>query len=286
MTGIDVHTHALHPKIAHKVVAQLHDHYGVKPAGIGTIEHLLERERAAGIDEIVVFCAATAPAQVIPANNWIMSIHAQYPEVNGYGTLHPDYEDWEKELDRLEAAGIKGLKFHPEFQSFWMDSPKLMPIIEEAQDRFFLIFHVGDRLPPEKNPSCPFKMAKLMKNFPRARFIAAHLGGFQQWNASMEALIGKQVYIDTSSSLPFLDDVTLRTIWNRHPRELVLFGSDYPLFDPVDSLEELQTRLNLPDHELDEVLHNGFAVTQKLGSKDHALSERDVHASGGLAGNF
>ena len=42
---IDIHTHAFHPKIAHKAVDHLNDFYSVNCAGDGTIAHLLERER-------------------------------------------------------------------------------------------------------------------------------------------------------------------------------------------------------------------------------------------------
>ena len=57
----DVHTHAFHPKIADKVVAQLHEHYDIKPEGTGLIEDLLVRERQAGVDKFVVLCAGHGP---------------------------------------------------------------------------------------------------------------------------------------------------------------------------------------------------------------------------------
>ena len=43
---IDIHTHAFHPKIAHKVLAQLDDHYGIKPVGTGLAEDLKSALRA------------------------------------------------------------------------------------------------------------------------------------------------------------------------------------------------------------------------------------------------
>ena len=46
----DIHTHAFHPKIAHKAVDHLNTVYHLDCRGDGTIEHLLEREKAAGID--------------------------------------------------------------------------------------------------------------------------------------------------------------------------------------------------------------------------------------------
>jgi len=257
MLRTDIHTHALHDKIADKVLAQLEDHYGIAPVGSARIEDLLARERAAGIEQVLVLCAATAPAQVVPANNWVISLLRKHPEVAVFGTLHPDYEDWEAELERLRAAGVRGLKFHPEFQGFWMDDRRLLPIIEAAWPDFAFMFHVGDRLPPERNPSCPFKMAALVRAFPRARMIAAHMGGYLHWPAALEVLAGSGVYFDTSSTLPFIDDDLLRELWRRHPRERILFGSDYPLYDPGTEARQLQQRLGLSDAELEELQENG-----------------------------
>ena len=57
---IDIHTHAFHPKIAYKAVDHLNNFYNVACAGDGTIDHLLAREKHAGVDKCVVLCAAMA----------------------------------------------------------------------------------------------------------------------------------------------------------------------------------------------------------------------------------
>ncbi len=256
----DIHTHALHPKVAPKVLDHLEAHYRIAPVGNGLMQDLLEREQKAGVERIVVHSAATAPAQVIPANNWALSLEQAHPEVIAFGTLHPDYPDWKNELDRLRYNNIRGLKFHPEFQNFWMDDPKLLPLMEEAQRDFIFMFHVGDRLPPKDNPSCPYKLAALMDAFPKARIIGPHLGGWLQWEHALKAIIGRDLYIDTSSSLAFIDDETLREIFRRHPREKILFGSDYPLFDPATERAELQRRMGLSDREVEEIMSNAEAL--------------------------
>lgn len=252
----DVHTHAFHPKIADKVVAQLHEHYDLRPEGSGLIQDLVRREHEAGLDKCVVLCAATAPAQVIPANNWIMELQQTYDEVVGFGTLHPDYKDWENEVERLKRAGIKGLKFHPEFQGFWMDDPKLLPIMEATWKDFIFIFHVGDRPAPEDNPSCPVKLAALARKFPEARIIAAHFGGYLHWKWALEELVGTQVYLDTSSSLHCIPDEQLQAILANHPFERILFGSDFPVFDPVNEIERVQRRMHLSDSRMDALMTN------------------------------
>lgn len=252
----DVHTHAFHPKIAAKAIEQLRRHYGDDSVGNGLADDLLDRARRGGLDRVVIHSAATAPAQVIPANNWALSLQKEYEEVIAFGTIHPGFEAWEDELDKLRARDIRGLKLHPEFQGFRMDDPRLLPILENATRDFIVLFHVGDHLPPEQNPSCPYKMAALMDALPKARFIAAHLGGYWQWEHALKAVIGRPVYIDTSSTLPFISDELLFEIFRRHPREFILFGSDYPLEDPGEAVQDLQVRLNLSDSELETCLTN------------------------------
>ncbi|WP_320175147.1 amidohydrolase family protein [Maridesulfovibrio sp.] len=248
----DVHTHAFHPKIADKVIQQLHDHYGITAVGNGHPEDLLNRATRAGLDRVIIHTAATAPDQVIPANNWSIELAKSDERIVTFGTMHPDYADPEKEFERLERNGIKGLKFHPDFQGFFMDDRKFYRIMEMAQDRFICMFHIGDRLPPEKNPSCPLKLKKLLQNFPRLKAIGAHMGGLYHWEMVAEELAGMDVYFDTSSCLPFMDKKVLYKIIERHPRERILFGSDYPLFDPQDSMKELQHALKLKDSELEQ----------------------------------
>ncbi len=256
----DVHTHAWPEAIAGKVLTQLNTHYGIEPKGTGTVDDLLARAARAGLDRIVAHCAATAAAQVIPANNWAMDLQRQHPEILAFGTLHPDFADWEAELYRLKAAGIRGLKFHPEFQGFWLDAPGLLPIMEAAVPDFVFMFHVGDRPLPAENPSCPFKVAALAKRFPKARIIAAHLGGYLHWEWVMETLVGRDVYLDTSSTLAFIGQDLLERIFHGHPRERLLFGSDYPLFDPGEEMGHLQRRLGLTDREVEALQENAAAL--------------------------
>lgn len=254
--SIDIHTHAFHPKIAHKVLEQLQGHYAISPVGTGIVEDLLPRLKKAGIERAAVHSAATKPDQVLPANNWAITMQKKYPELVSFGTIHPGYEHWEKELERLEKAGIKGLKIHPDFQGFSMTDKRLAPIYETIGTRFVIMLHVGDRKPPEDNPSSPQKVAELIRNFPKLTVIAAHLGGFQHWQYVVEHLAGKNVYIDTSSSLTMIPERDLQAIFKAHPRERILFGSDYPLFDPEEELTLLQKRMHLSVKELDELLTN------------------------------
>ena len=215
----DIHTHAFHPKIAHKAVDHLNTVYHLDCRGDGTIEHLLEREKAAGIDRCIVLCAATAPAQVIPANNYAMKLQREHEEVIGFGTLHPAYVDWE--------------------------------------DEFVFEIHIGSDDPLDKAPSSPFMLADLMRSFPRLRVIGAHFGGYQMWDYSLEALGDfENLWIDTSSTTPYVTPSLLQRLLARHSPDRLLFGTDWPLYDPAHELERLRTMSGLSEDAIERILSN------------------------------
>ena len=261
---IDIHTHAFHPKIAHKAVDHLNSFYSITCSGDGTIANLLEREKEAGLDKCVVLCAATAPAQVIPANNYAISLQREHPErVIAFGTVHPAYDNWESELARIKAAGIRGIKLHPDFQSFWLDDPRLLPIFEAAQKDFVFEIHIGDRTSPEKNPSCPYKLASILRQFPGMRVIAAHFGGYRMWSHALEVFSDNRfenLWFDTSSTTPFATPELAHKLLNTFPRERILFGTDWPLYDPVEELQRLQNLGGLKDSEMEVIMSNASAL--------------------------
>lgn len=261
---IDIHTHAFHPKIAHKAVDHLNSFYSITCSGDGTIANLLEREQQAGLEKCVVLCAATAPAQVIPANNYAISLQREHPEqVIAFGTVHPAYDNWEKELVRLKAAGIRGIKLHPDFQSFWLDDPRLLPIFEAAQRDFVFEIHIGDKTTPDKNPSCPYKLASILRQFPGIRVIAAHFGGYRMWSHALEVFSGnnfENLWFDTSSTTPFASPELAHKLLNTFPRERILFGTDWPLYDPVEELQRLQSLGGLSDSEMEVIMSNASAL--------------------------
>lgn len=253
---VDVHTHAFHPKIASMVLKQLEEHYKIPPTGTGLWEDLKPRMEKCGISKVFVHSAATAPQQVEPANAWAISLK-KIQEIVPFGTMHPGYQYMENELARLYDNGIRGIKLHPDFQGFRLDDPALLPLFGAMEGHFTLMVHIGDRVPPAENPTCPWKIAAVKRRFPKLQIIAAHFGGYYHWQYVIEAMKGLDIYMDTSSSLFEIPQELLEAIFHSFPRHLFLFGSDYPLWDPASERDELQRRLRLSDYELEEIMTAG-----------------------------
>ncbi len=214
--------------------------YGHPLTADGREKTLIDMMDKAGIDKAAVLSAATNPDQVIPANTWAMTL-GKKDRFIPFGTIHPDFDNWEKELSVLKKR-VKGIKIHPEFQGFNLDADIMFPIYEAIQKRFAVLFHVGDVPPPDKNPSSPQKLRRVMDNFPDLTCIAAHFGGFLHWDWVVESYKGTDIFIDTSSSLKFITDNQLKKILNSFPEETFLFGSDFPVNDPNDEIELLKRR--------------------------------------------
>lgn len=255
----NVHTHAFAPKIAEKAVHQLEQHYRIAPVGTGTYEDLEPRLRQNGIQYVCIHSAATRADQVEPANKWAVSL-MKYPGVIPFGTMHPEYGALEEQLAYLWDNGIRGIKLHPDFQGFRMDDPRLEKLYGLCEGQFTMMLHVGDRLPPAENPSCPYKVAALKRRFPKLQLIAAHFGGYLHWQYVVDAMQGLEIYMDTSSALFAIPQEELEAIWKAFPRQLFLFGSDYPLFDDCQEAALLQKRLKLTDNELEELFTNANAL--------------------------
>jgi len=65
--------------------------------------------------------------------------------------------------------------------------------------------------------------------------VTTHLGAWEQWEEVEQFLLGKQIYMEISFSLEFLDD-TVKKIISDHPTEYILFGTDSPWTDQQKTL--------------------------------------------------
>jgi len=223
---IDAHTHAFADKIADKAVEQLITYYRLPTALGGRLPDLLAHAADARLDALVLLVAATRPEQVAPAHDWMLSRPwdglPNCPRIIPFGTFHPDDPHWRVEIDRLRAAGIRGIKLHPEFQGIDLADPRLQPFFEEVAGEFVLMVHVGDPQVSPQNLSTPRKVAHLLDAYPTLELIAAHLGGYCFWEEALAYLAGRRLYLDTSSAIQFIDPGLLRRLIDRHGCERIL----------------------------------------------------------------
>jgi len=250
---IDFHAHVFPEEIAEKAVNHIGNHYKIKMHGKGILPDLVQSAEKSGIDYVIIHSTATKASQVKAINDWVAS-HAS-EKLIGFGTLHPDMADVEDEIERIIALNLKGIKLHPDFQGFNADDPKMDKIYSLIENRLPVLIHCGDAI---LDNSSPRRIANVMDRFPGLTIIAAHLGGHSKWQESMEYLVGRNIYMDTSSAIRYMDIEFATRFIKEHGTKRIVFGTDYPIVYHDDELEVFY-KLGLSETEREDILYNNAA---------------------------
>lgn len=249
---IDFHAHIYPAKIAEKASKNIGLFYNTQMCYDGSPEKLLESGRKIGVEKYIVHSTATVAHQVEAINNYIISEVNLHKEFVGFGTIHPDYEDFENELKRIKSLGLRGIKLHPDFQKFQVDTPGMDDVYEViAELKMPVLVHAGDY---RYDFSGPKRILHVLEKHPPLIVVAAHFGGYTEWDNAMEYLVGQRVWFDTSSTLWKLPVEKADEMIKAHGFEKFLFGSDYPMWDHEDELKRF-LRLSLSPEEREAILY-------------------------------
>ena len=93
--------------------------------------------------------------------------------------------------------------------------------------------------------------------------VAAHFGGYTEWEKSYQILCGSGVYFDTSSTLWKLPVEQAQKMIAKHGIEKFLFGAEYPMWNHVEELGRIK-KLGLNDSELEMVLYKNAVSLLEL----------------------
>ena len=141
---IDFHTHAFHDRIAEWVIESLVESSKdeCKPCSDGTVSGLLKNMDEFGVDISIVQPIVTKPKNSEIQNNWAKEITCD--RIISFGSFHPETDDYKREIDLIYSLGLPGIKFHPEFQKFYIDEPKMLRAYDYALSKgLILLFHAN-----------------------------------------------------------------------------------------------------------------------------------------------
>jgi predicted TIM-barrel fold metal-dependent hydrolase len=250
---IDIHTHCFPDILAPKAISFLAKKGNVSPFADGTLAKLKKLMAEAKVDKSVILPIATKPEQTPVINRWAKDVSDH--QIINFGTLHPDFSKWQDEIKWLQEQGIKGIKFHPEYQNFFVDEPRIFRFYEKIFDAgLIIIFHAGIDVGFPDTCHCTVKrLKKVIDSFSGAVIIAAHMGGYNLWEEVSEVLVGKNIYFDTSFSFHKLGAANMKKIIRAHGADKILFGTDSPWTKPGTEIQNLKS-LNLSSEELRLIL--------------------------------
>jgi len=262
----DFHTHAFPDRVAAKAMEVLEGTYEASSHSDATLAGLRRSMAAAVIVHSVVVPVATSPAQVRSITDWAAANSG--PDLTIFGSLHPAMDDPAAEVARMRELGLRGVKFHSEFQRFHPDEERMFPIYDALRAAGMIaFFHAGNEIKalPEVRAT-PGRIARALDAFPGMTVIAAHMGAYLQWDEVWEFLVGRDLYFDTSFCLHKLGTQRFVDIVRAHGAQRVLFGTDSPWADQATALTALRA-LPLSDDERRLILHDNAARLLKNGDR-------------------
>ena len=245
---IDFHTHTYPGKILKKVLPTVG---GSLPDSVftdGTEEGLLASMKQSGIDYSVTLPVATHVGQVEKLNQITLDKRESgfSKGLIHFGCMHPDYEDYKKELKRLKDGGVLGIKLHPLYYDYTLDDIRYLRIIDCASELGLItLTHTGlDPLFMDKRLAQVDHILNVIDQVHPENFVLAHLGNAGFMAHTEEYLVGAPVYMDLGYALifhgekdhivnqvPGLTKVTkdrIERIIRKHGADRILFATDSP----------------------------------------------------------
>ena len=246
---IDFHSHAWLDKLAAGAVRSLAEKAHIPAFTDGTLADTRRVLHGQGVDLFVLLNIAVAPRTERHVNDFAISLLSE-ENVIPFGSVHPYSENAFAELDRLKEAGVKGIKFHNEYQDVFVDDPKAVRIYRACAERgLIMLFHGGaDRgfAPPVK--TAPERMRRAIDAVPDGKFVVAHLGGQDMIADSVKYLADSPAMIDVSFSAKTADLHEAEDCIRAFGFSRVLFGTDCPWDTPENTLAFLK-KMRFSDEE-------------------------------------
>lgn len=281
---IDFHTHTFPEKISSRVVKKLGINAHIKAYTDGSMENLITSMEKAGVSYSVNLPVMTRPEQVEKINSSMIENREALLArgIITFGGIHPDYTDYKKEIRRLRAHHIAGIKLHPAYQNINLDDIRMLRIIDCASEEGLIILtHAGiDIGIYDRNYCSVAHILKVLDEVHPEKFVLAHMGNWDCWQDVERDLAGAPVWLDTAFSIgpvaknPATDEspyeeMNLRDddfirLCRRHGTDRILFATDSPWQDQTDYIGRIKA-MRFSDAEKEQIF--GSNAVALLGTE-------------------
>ena len=267
---IDSHTHIFPDEIAAHAIPNLIAAAGGKLESFtdGTLKGLLKSMENSKIDYSVALPVANDSSHSKEIFNWIIQSRKQTQKVVFFSSIHPADNEFKERMKEMSEEGIRGIKMHPQYQSFAVDDDAVFPIYEEAAKNELIIhFHSGQDVafPNSDYASAP-RFRKVLDQFPELKIVLAHAGGYKEWNRAYQNYHDKKVYFDISFALHHLiqkEDKYLAKLFEEK-EDFFLFGTDSPWRDQKADIDLLNTSDYFSDSQKEKLLYRNAKKLLKI----------------------
>ena len=251
---IDFHTHAFPDRIAHTAMEKLSfASGGLIPQTDGTIAGLHAIMSRDNISKSVLLGIATNEKQQQSVNDFVTAYESD--KIIPFGSVYPHSNDALCELERIKAMGLKGIKFHPEYQQFFVDDEKMKPLYKKAsQLGLIVLFHAGEDMGyPAPYHATPERLRTAAK-WIYSPMVCAHWGSANMGEDVLKYLCDIPVYFDTAFGYATMSKDKAQRILDKKGADLILFGSDCPWHAPHWDVGMIET-LDLSQNDKEKIYH-------------------------------
>ncbi|MBI4596018.1 MAG: amidohydrolase family protein [Candidatus Tectomicrobia bacterium] len=196
--------------------------------------------------------ATTMTGRIFRRNKWTCDTAKTYPSLIPFISIDPimDTESMVKAINEGVACGAKGIKLHPGAGYFYPNHRTLWPAYRRAQDLGLpIIAHSGRFFHPENIMFAqPRHFEDVAINFPKLKLGLAHLGNGFLDETRILAQKYPNLFFDCSVVIsPREGDPALKLkaedlveLMRFIGVERVLFGTDFPWYDPNDCVKRVE----------------------------------------------
>ncbi|MFK7988310.1 MAG: amidohydrolase family protein [Sandaracinaceae bacterium] len=252
-------------------VVDMHTHVLFDGSGMGTeqpptwVGLSAEMERAGVTRAGVIAIAPAGDLETTRAQNDALHalVQAHPDRLFAIGSVHPDDGELAlREIDRIAGLGFSALKLHPNTQGLDVSSPAVLATVTRATERGLPVLFDGFN-PFDADQTG--KILMLAAQVPEARIVLAHMGGPRFVETLVFGMVrrfswyARNVWVDLSVTATTFADSPYEThlVWvaRQIGIDRVLFGSDFPVTTPAESLRSVRA-LGFDPEEERRILHD------------------------------
>ncbi len=204
-------------------------------------------ERARFWPEDPVFAAAHD--DLVDYNRWLCDVGKAHPQLLPFVTVNPAVmtsgQSARHIREMIDGRGARGLKLHNIAIRTFPDDPGLTGTFEVAQEAGVpIVVHCG----PDargRNWAVPTSFIPVAEAFPRLKLVVAHLGGAAWREVPEIARDFPQLWFDLSETVAWLGASRaarpnqLVELIRSVGIERVVTGSDFPWYEPSDTVDQV-----------------------------------------------
>jgi predicted TIM-barrel fold metal-dependent hydrolase len=212
-------------------------------------------------------------AGLVRFNEWLVSTVARLPKITPFVAIDPwllSPAQIGAHLDQMRGRGARGVKIHPVEQRFAAADPRLFPVYRACAELDLTVLAHSGPTRDGRELAGPPAFAAVAASVPELRLIVGHLGG-GDWRLAAElAAAHPRVLFDLSEIIAWTgaphapSAAELVRLVRQIGVDRVLFGSDFPWYDPGEMADRVRRLPGLATAECAAILGENAARALSL----------------------